>query len=331
MSSKKHYDIIIGGSGISGLSAAVYTERGGYNTLVIKGDEPGGQLTLTSEVANYPGFPESVGGMELVKRIEEQAENFGTDFTEGIIESVEKKDSFVIKLSNGDVYTSDAFICASGASAKTLNIEGEDKLMGYGVSTCATCDGAFFKNDDMAIVGGGDAAFEEAIFLTKFANKVYLIHRREGIRAEEHLQSKVKNKIDNGEIELLLNTEVSEVVGDKDNGIEYINIVSNPNGYPLSKLDDKNTTTDQIDVEALFIAIGHEPNTDYLSGTKVNLDEKGYIKYNTESDYDTETDVPGLFASGDVEDDHYQQAATAAGSGVKSAIDAGDYLDNIEN
>lgn len=331
MSPKEHYDIIIGGSGISGLSAAVYTERGGDDTLVIKGDEPGGQLTLTTEVANYPGFPESVGGMELVNRIEDQARNFGADFTQGIIESIDKKDRFIIKLSNGDVYTSDAFISASGASARTLNIDGESELMGYGVSTCATCDGAFFKDEDMAIVGGGDAAFEEAIFLTKFANKVYLIHRREGIRAEKHLQDKVEDKINNGEIELLLNTEVTEVVGDQDNGIENINIVSNPDGYPSNKLDDKNTTTDQIDVEALFIAIGHEPNTDYLSETKVNLDDKGYIEYNKESDFDTETSVSGLFAAGDVADDHYQQAATAAGSGVKSAIDAGDYLEEIEN
>lgn len=331
MSSKKHYDIIIGGSGISGLSAAVYTERGGDDTLVIKGDEPGGQLTLTTEVANYPGFPESVGGMELVNRIEDQARNFGTDFTEGIIESIDKKDRFIIKLSNGDVYTSDAFICASGASARNLNIEGEDELMGYGVSTCATCDGAFFKNEDMAVVGGGDAAFEEAVFLTEFANKVYLIHRREGIRAEEHLQDKVEDKIDNGEIELILNTEVTKVVGSQDNGIKNIKIVSNPSGYPSDKMDSNDTTQGQIDVEALFIAIGHEPNTDYLSETKLNLDEKGYVEYNRESDFDTGTNVPGLFAAGDVADDHYQQAATAAGSGVKSAMDADDYLEKIKD
>lgn len=331
MSEKEHYPIIISGSGIAGLSAAVYTERGGNNTLVIEGDEPGGQLTLTTEVANYPGFPNTVGGTELVDKIKEQSKKFGTEFKNGLVENVEKTDeNFTVNLSDGTKYKCDAFISASGASARTLGIKGEDKMMGYGVSTCATCDGAFFKGEDMAVVGGGDAAFEEAVFLTKFANKVYIIHRREGLRAEEHLRKQVESKVESGEIEMILNTEVTEIIGDKENGLNKVKIASNPDGHPSEKLEKNKTKISDLDIGALFIAIGHEPNTNYLNDIGVNLDSRGYIQLDSESKFETETNVRGLFAAGDVSDDHYQQAATAAGSGVKSAMDANDYIDQLD-
>lgn len=324
------YATIIIGSGISGLSAAVYTARGGNSTLVLRGDEPGGQLTLTSEVANYPGFPEPVGGTELVNRIEEQAESFGTEFERGIVSKVEQRpnETYEIQTKSGDKYTARSIIVASGASARTLGIDGEDDLMGYGVSTCATCDGAFFKGEDMAIVGGGDAAFEEAIFLTKFANKVYIIHRREGIRAEKYLQDKVDKLQKEGKIELLTNTEVTKINGSKETGVENIETVTNPDGYPKDKLDDPNTSRGEIDVGALFIAIGHTPNTEFLESTDVKLDERGYIELADHNIYETMTGQKGIFAAGDVFDDHYQQAATAAGSGVKASMDSNDYLEN---
>jgi thioredoxin-disulfide reductase len=329
MNEKDHYPIIIAGSGIAGLSAAIYTSRGGNETLVIRGDEPGGQLTLTTEVANYPGFPETVGGQELVQNIEDQAKKFGTKFKRGIIESVEDQDRpFEVELSDGEKLTCDAFISASGASARTLGVEGEDELMGYGVSTCATCDGAFFRGEDMAIIGGGDAAFEEAVFLTKFANKVYIIHRREGIRAEKYLQEQVEEKVDEGDIEMVLNTELRSINGTKEDGVDNVELITNPEGYPSDKLDQEETEQWKLDVGAVFMAIGHTPNTDYLEETDVDLNDKGYVQIQGRgSEYETQTDVEGLFAAGDVFDHHYQQAATAAGSGVKASMDANDYLE----
>lgn len=325
-----HYPIIIVGSGIAGLSAAVYTSRGGNDTLVIRGDEPGGQLTLTTEVANYPGFPEVVGGQELVQKIEDQARKFDTDFENGIVESISKREDGLIKakLTNGDIYTCDSLVSASGASARTLGVPGEDELIGYGVSTCATCDGAFFQDEDMVIVGGGDAAFEEAVFLTKFADTVYIVHRREGLRAKDYLQDQVEEKIENGEIEMVKNTEVTKINGTKEEGIEDVELVTNPSGYPTDKLDDKNTEEWRMNVGAVFMAIGHTPNTSYLEDTDVDLDDKGYVSIDGGvGAFETQTGVEGLFAAGDVFDHHYQQAATAAGSGVKAAMDANDYLE----
>lgn len=331
--SRTHYPIIIVGSGIAGLSAAVYTSRGGNDTLVIRGDEPGGQLTLTTEVANYPGFPEVVGGQELVQKIEDQAKKFDTEFMNGIVDSVnEKEDLFEVELSNGDVYTSDTVIAASGASARTLGVPGEDELIGYGVSTCATCDGAFFRGEDMVIVGGGDAAFEEAVFLTKFADTVYIVHRREGLRAKEYLQNQVEKKIEQGEIELVKNTEVTRINGTREDGVEDVDLVTHPEGYPTDKLDDDETEEWSMDVGAVFMAIGHTPNTGYLRDTDVELDDTGYIDIEGGvGAFETQTDVKGIFAAGDVFDHHYQQAATAAGSGVKAAMDANDYLEQKES
>jgi thioredoxin reductase (NADPH) len=327
----EHRRLIIGGSGIAGLSAAIYAARSNNDPLVLEGDEPGGQLTLTTEVENYPGFPEGLGGPDLINRMKEQAERFGTEIRNGVIESVDDSQRpFRVELTNGDVYTADAFIAASGASARTLGIPGEDELVGYGVSTCATCDGAFFRDEEMLVVGGGDAAMEEANFLTKFAEKVYIAHRREEFRAEDYWIDRVQEKVEDGEIEIMRNTEVTEIHGSVEEGVDHATLVRNPEGYPSEKLDDPETEEIEFDVGAVFLAIGHTPNTEYLEGTSVEMDDAGYLK--TEGGTgggQTATGVPGLFGAGDVVDFHYQQAVTAAGMGSKAALDADDYLETV--
>ena len=327
-----HHKLIIAGSGIAGLTAAIYAARSNNDPLVLEGDEPGGQLTLTTEVENYPGFPEGISGPDLINEMKAQAERFGTEIENGVIENVDAADRpFRVELSNGDIYTADAFIAASGASARTLGIPGEDEMMGYGVSTCATCDGAFFRDEEMVVVGGGDAAFEEANFLTKFAEKVYLVHRREKFRAEDYWIDRVQEKVDGGEIEILRNTEVTEIHGSAEAGVEHVELVRNPEGYPSDKLDDPETEAFEMDVGALFVAIGHTPNTGYLKGTGVEMDDAGYIQ--TEGGVgggQTATGVPGIFGAGDVVDFHYQQAVTAAGMGCKAALDADDYFETTE-
>lgn len=317
--------LIIAGSGIAGLSAAIYAGRADNDPLVIRGDEPGGQLTLTSEVANYPGFPEEVGGSELIQRMEEQAEKFGAEFLHGIIDSVEKESgTFTVELTNGDVYESQAFIAASGASARTLDIPGQEEYMGKGLSTCATCDGAFFRGEDMVVVGGGDSAMEEAAFLTKFADTVYLVHRRENWRAEEHLINEMKEHEANGDIEVIKNTEVTEITGE-DGVVTGVTTVSHPDGYPTEKPEDE-CDYSEIECGAVFYAIGHTPNTSYLEGV-TSLDEDGYLEVqNGSGAMQTATDVDGLYGAGDVVDKHYQQAATASGMGVKAALDVDAYL-----
>lgn len=323
------YDTIIIGGGIAGLSAAVYTARGNNNPLVLQGDEPGGQLTLTNDVQNYPGFPEGISGVELVNKIKEQAEKFGAEVSQGIVTGFDKKDGeFTLHLSNKEIVKSESVIVASGASARMLDIPGEKELLGNGVSTCATCDGAFFKGEDMVVVGGGDAAFEEANFLTKFANTVYIVHRREEFRAEDYWVNKVQSKIDDGEIQILKNTEVVEINGDDETGVDSIKTVSHPDGHPTER-EPTEVETEDMDVGAVFVAIGHIPNTDFLEDTKVNLNEEGYvITENTSGSGQTKTNVEGIFAAGDVVDYHYQQAATASGMGVKAALDVDEYLSN---
>src|SRR6056297_2213016 len=222
----EHRTLIIAGTGIAGLTAAIYAGRANNEPLVIEGDEPGGQLTLTTDVANYPGFPEGIGGPELVNRMKEQATQFGAELKNGVIESVDDSSRpFRVELKNGDVYTADAVIAASGASARTLGVPGEDELMGYGLSTCATCDGAFFRGEDMLVVGGGDAAMEEANFLTKFADTVYIAHRRDEFRAEDVWIDRVMAKAEQGDIELLLNTELTEIHGTREAGVDSVTMV----------------------------------------------------------------------------------------------------------
>jgi thioredoxin reductase (NADPH) len=250
-----HRPLIITGSGIAGLSAAIYAGRSNNDPLVFEGDEPGGQLTLKS-----------------------QAERFGAEIKNGAVEDVTADDRpFTVRLTNGDVYTADAVIAASGASARTLGIPGEDDLMGYGLSTCATCDGAFFRGEEILVVGGGDAAMEEANFLTKFASTVYIAHRREEFRAEDYWIDRVTEKVDDGEIEIMRNTEVTELHGSKEDGLDHVTLVSHPEGYPTDKLDDPDTETVEFDAGAVFYAIGHTPNTEYLEGTGVDLDDAGYL------------------------------------------------------
>ncbi|PSP82386.1 thioredoxin reductase [Halobacteriales archaeon QH_8_68_33] len=329
--SVEHRKLIIAGTGIAGLTAAIYAGRSNNDPLVLEGDEPGGQLTLTSDVANYPGFPDGIGGTELIRNMKEQAEQFGADLEHGIVESVDDSQRpFRVELNTGDVYTCDAFIAASGASARTLGVPGEDELMGFGVSTCATCDGAFFRGEDMLVVGGGDAAFEEADFLTKFADTVSLVHRREGFRAEDYWVDRVMEKVDEGEIEIMRNTELLEVHGDREGGVDHVTLAQNEEGYPKSNLDDPGTETFDFDVGAVFVAIGHTPNTGYLEETGVELDETGYVQtVGGEGGNQTATGVDGLFAAGDVVDFHYQQAITAGGMGCKAAMDADDYLEEL--
>ncbi|XVH30875.1 NAD(P)/FAD-dependent oxidoreductase [Haloferacaceae archaeon DSL9] len=327
-----HRTVIIAGTGISGLTAAIYAARSNNEPLVFEGGEPGGQLTLTTDVENYPGFPEGISGPELINNMKQQARKFGAEVKNGVIESVDDSERpFRVTLANGDVYTADAVIAASGASARTLDIPGEEEMMGYGLSTCATCDGAFFRDQKIMVIGGGDAAMEEANFLTKFASTVYLVHRREEFRAEDVWIDRIMEKVEDGDIELVLNTEAVELHGSREEGMKHVTLVRHPEGHPTEKLDDPDTEEFDFDVGAVFYAIGHTPNTGYLDGTGVELDADGYLR--TEDGVgagQTETGVPGLFGAGDVVDFYYQQAVTAAGMGCQAAIDADEYLDDLE-
>ncbi len=326
-----HRRLIIAGSGIAGLTAAIYAARSNNEPLVLEGPEPGGQLTLTTDVANYPGFPDGIGGPELINNMKEQATKFGAEIDHGIIEDVDPGTPHQIELRDGTVYSADTLVAASGASARTLGVPGEDELMGYGVSTCATCDGAFFRGEDMLVVGGGDAACEEAAFLTKFADTVHVVHRREEFRAEDYWIDRIKEFEADGDVEVLTNTELLEIHGSPEDGVEGVTLARNPTGYPKEKLDNPETETFEMAVGAVFVAIGHTPNTEYLEGTGIEMDETGYIKTaGGDGGGQTRTAVPGIFGAGDVVDYHYQQAITAGGMGSKAAIDADDYLEELD-
>jgi len=331
-----HRRMIVAGSGIAGLTAAIYAARSNNDPLVLEGDEPGGQLTLTTDVENYPGFPEGIGGPELINEMKTQAEKFGAEVDHGVLADVQAGPPHRVELTNGDVYTCDALVVASGASARTLGVPGEDELMGYGLSTCATCDGAFFRGEDMLVVGGGDAAAEEASFLTKFADTVYVAHRRDELRAEDVWQDRLFEKQETGDIEILWNTELVEIHGSAEDGVDSVTLVEHPEGHPKKKLDDPELGDDvrtyDFDVGAVFYAIGHTPNTDYLEGTGVEMDDAGYLQ--TAGGFgggQTHTDVEGIFGAGDVVDYHYQQAVTAAGMGCKAAMDADEWLEANED
>ncbi|WP_436348600.1 NAD(P)/FAD-dependent oxidoreductase [Natronorubrum sp. FCH18a] len=324
------HQLIIAGTGIAGLSAAIYAGRANLEPLVLEGFEPGGQLTLTTDVANYPGFPEGIAGPELIQKMKDQATNFGAKIEHGVISKIDDSQRpFHVELQDGNTYTCDAFIAASGASARTLGVPGEDELMGFGVSTCATCDGAFFRDEDMLVIGGGDAAMEEASFLTKFADTVYLAHRRTGFRAEDYWVDRVKDHVEEGNIEILRNTESLEINGTAEDGVDNVVLAEHPDGHPTEKLDADSTETFEFEVAAVFLAIGHTPNTDYLQETGVELDDTGYIQTQRGTGGNqTATAVEGIFGAGDVVDHHYQQAITAGGMGVKAALDVDDFLEN---
>jgi len=303
---KKHEQLIIIGGGPAGLSASIYAARQGVNPLVLNGPEPGGQITTTSELENYPGFPEPIGGFELTQKMTKQAQNFDVRLEYESVETVDfSGDKFYLKTDMSE-YTAEAIIITTGAEPKTLGLDKEDKLRGNGVSYCATCDAAFFKNQPVAIVGGGDTALWEATFIAKFASKVYIIHRRDKFRGAKILGDRVKAK-DN--IEILWNTEVKELQGD--NKLSGLRIFNNKTG------EDSD-----LDVDGLFIAIGHKPRTACLDGF-IDTDEYGYII----TDKHQRTNVPGVYAAGDVQDPEYRQVVIAAGSGAKAAIKASEYIE----
>lgn len=311
---KTEWDIIILGSGPAGLTAALYASRANLKPLVLEGGQPGGQLTITTDVENYPGFPQGIMGPELVNVMREQCEKFGTTVLQATVESVEL-DQNPIRLKtdgNPSELTCRALIVATGASAKLLGLASEEKLMGHGVSACATCDGFFFKEKELIVVGGGDSAMEEATFLTKFASRVNVVHRREGLRASKIMEDRARN---NPKINFVWNSEIQEILGSPEDGVRGV----------LLK-DTKNGSTREFSCQGVFMAIGHLPNT-ALFKDKLELDPAGYLVIKPGT---TKTSVKGVFAAGDVADSHYRQAITAAGTGCMAAIDAERYLGSLE-
>lgn len=310
MNSAKIENVIIIGSGPAGLTAAIYAARANLQPLMIEGYEVGGQLMTTSEVENYPGFEHGIQGPELMGVTRKQAERFGTRF---ITKNVTKVDfssrPFKIWIEN-DLHQAQTVIISTGASAKYLGLENERRLLGRGVSACATCDGAFFKNQVVCVVGGGDTAMEEAVFLTRFAAKVYVIHRREEFRASKIMADRVLN---HPKIEVIWNTGLMDVLGDK--GVKGIRVKNFKTGEERT-----------MDVDGVFIAIGHKPNTDLFKGM-LEMNEVGYLVTKPKTTY---TSVEGIFAAGDVQDPYYRQAITAAGTGCMAAIDAERWLENQE-
>jgi thioredoxin reductase (NADPH) len=301
-------NVIILGSGPAGLTAAVYTARADLKPLVIAGRQAGGQLMLTSEVENFPGFPEGIMGPELMDRMRQQAERFGAEFIDEDATAVDFSGKPLAVMTDGERYEGNAVIIATGASARWLGLPSEARLMGRGVSSCATCDGFFFRGKDVAVVGGGDTALEEAIFLTKFAKSVAVIHRRNELRASKIMQDRA---LHHPKIRFIWDSAVTEVLGS-----EHVQ------GVILENLRTRHRT--DLSVDGLFVAIGYTPNTEIFQG-QVDLDERGYVKVSD----GTRTNVAGVFVAGDVEDYRYRQAITAAGEGCKAAMDAEVYLEGV--
>lgn len=310
----QHHRVVIIGSGPAGLTAAIYTARASLAPFVIEGepsstsDQPGGQLMLTTEVENFPGFPEGIMGPELMGRFKEQAERFGATFLTAKATKVEFGERPMKIHVHDDVHTADAVIVSTGAQSLMLGLDEEERLIGHGLSTCATCDGFFFRGKEIAVVGGGDSAVEEATFLTKFASKVTLIHRRDSLRASKIMQDRALN---NPKIEMRWNSAVTGLIGTEQ--LEGIRLRDTVTGEEST-----------MDVAGLFIAIGHRPNTDVFKGV-LDMEDSGYLITRPDSTY---TNVPGVFACGDVKDHTYRQAITAAGSGCMAAIDAERWLES---
>jgi len=304
--------VVILGSGPAGLTAALYTARANLGPLLIEGNEPGGQLTITTEVENYPGFEHGIRGPEMMDVFRRQAARFGTRFMTGAVtEARLDKRPFELVV-DGKAVKAEAVIISTGASAKLLGIESEKRLMGYGVSACATCDGAFFKDKEAMVVGGGDTAMEEANFLTRFVTKATIVHRRDALRASKIMQDRARR---NPKIAFIWDSVIDEIFGDPKNGVSGVNL--------------KNLKTGAIakhKTDAVFVAIGHQPNTGIFKG-QLEMDEIGYLKVKPGSTY---TSIDGVFAAGDVADSVYRQAVTAAGTGCMAAIDAERWLEAQE-
>ena len=308
--STKHSKVLILGSGPAGYTAAIYAARAMLKPILVYGSEPGGQLNTTTDVQNYPGYSDVIQGPWLMDQMKEQSKAVGTEMIEDHIKEVNLKEKpFKAIGDSGHEYTGDTIIISTGAQARWLNLKSEQEFRGFGVSGCATCDGFFFKEKEVAVIGGGNAAVEEAMFLTKFATKVKLIHRRDKLRAENLLQKKLK---ENPKIEIIWNSVLEEVIGDK-----------NPKGVTGIKIKNvKTNKTTQLNVHGLFIAIGHDPATSLFKG-QLDMDKEGYLITKPDS---TQTNKPGVFAAGDVKDKVFRQAVTAAGMGCMSALEAEKFL-----
>ncbi len=315
MSDTLHSKMLIIGSGPAGYTAAIYAARAMLEPVMVHGLQPGGQLTITTDVENYPGFADAIQGPWLMEQMQKQAENVGTKMISDIITEADlSKRPFTFKGDSGTTYTADAVVIATGAQAKWLGLPSEQKFQGFGVSACATCDGFFYRGKKVAVVGGGNTAVEEALFLTNFAEKVVLIHRRDGLRAERILQNRLLN---HPKVEVMWNREVEEVLG-----------TDNPPGVTALRL--KSTTGEEtvdIDVHGLFVAIGHAPATKLFEG-QLEMKQGGYLITEPDS---TATSIPGVFAAGDVTDDIYRQAVTAAGMGCMAALEAERFLAEQED
>ena len=308
--STKHTKVLILGSGPAGYTAAIYAARAMLKPILVYGSQPGGQLSTTTEVENYPGYSKVIQGPWLMDEMKGQAEAVGTEMIQDHISKVDlSKKPFTAIGDSGQIYTADSFIISTGAQARWLNLKSEQEFKGFGVSSCATCDGFFFKEKEVAVVGGGNAAVEEAMFLTKFASKVKLIHRRDTLRAEKMLQEKLKA---NKKIEIIWDSAVEEVLG-----------TSEPKGVNAIKIKNlKTNNVTELKVDGLFIAIGHDPATS-LFKNQLNMDKEGYLITKPDS---TKTNIPGVFAAGDVKDKIFRQAVTAAGMGCMSALEAEKFL-----